>query len=199
MIKTLLIATGNQKKRTEMEELTSDLGWEIKTLRDFPPLPDVVEDGTTFVENARKKAVHYANLTGFLTLADDSGLVVDALGGRPGIYSARYAAGEGSSDAANLLKVLDEMADVPEPERTARFVCAAVVASTEAVLFETQQTVEGLLLYQPIGDGGFGYDPIFYYPPFLQTFAEIPSAQKHTVSHRGKALRDVSRFLHQLT
>jgi XTP/dITP diphosphohydrolase len=195
MTKTLLIATGNEKKRKEMEALVSGIGWEIKTLRDFPDCPEAVEDGETFMENAHKKALHYAGITGLLTLADDSGLAVDALNGRPGVYSARYAHGEGSDDEANLQKVLRDITGVPAEQRTARFICAAALAQADGVVFETQQSVEGVLTEEKQGDAGFGYDPIFYYPPFGQTFAEVPAEAKHDVSHRGKALREVVSFL----
>lgn len=199
MEKILLIATKNSKKQNEMEELLSEKGWTIKTLREFPDCSEAVEDGTTFIENARKKALHYARYTGLLTLADDSGLAVDALKGRPGVFSARYANGEGSADEDNLRKVLDEMKLVVEEQRTARFICAAVIANPDEVVFETQQHVEGFLTAEPFGKDGFGYDPIFYYPPYNKTFAEIPSAMKHSVSHRGKALAMVVIFLNRLT
>jgi XTP/dITP diphosphohydrolase len=195
MTKTLLIATGNEKKRIEMEALMSGIGWEIKTLRDFLDCPEAVEDGATFMENAHKKALHYAGITGLLTLADDSGLAVDALDGRPGVYSARYAQGEGSDDEANLQKVLRDVSGVPAELRTARFICAAALAQADGVVFETQQSVEGVLTEEKLGDAGFGYDPIFYYPPFGKTFAEVPAEAKHGVSHRGKALREVVSFL----
>ncbi|MBD3266437.1 RdgB/HAM1 family non-canonical purine NTP pyrophosphatase [bacterium] len=198
MEKCLLLATGNPKKRKEMEELAAGMGWEIKTLREFPDCAEAVEDGDTFIENARKKALHYAPYTKLLTLADDSGFEVDALDGRPGVYSSRYARGEGSTDQENLEKVLMEMGEVPDPQRAARFVCVAVLATAEgAILHETRQTVEGMVAHEPRGEGGFGYDPIFYYPPFKKTFAEVPAEDKHAVSHRGKAMREIVRFLSQ--
>ncbi|MBZ0257165.1 XTP/dITP diphosphatase [bacterium] len=195
MSKTLLIATRNQKKQKELRELLADIGWNVVTLRDFPDSPDVEETGETFLANAELKAVAASEHSGLLTLADDSGLAVDALDGRPGIYSARYANGEDSTDKENLQKVLDDMQGVPVEKRTARFVCAAVLAQGEKVVFSTEQCVEGFLTDAPGGDGGFGYDPIFYYPPFGKTFAEVPIEQKHSVSHRGQALADVKAFL----
>lgn len=197
MTKPLLIATRNEKKQQELQTLIQPLGWRVLTLRDFPDCPDVEEDGLTFEANAGKKAVAASLYSGLLTLADDSGLEVDAMNGRPGVYSARYARGEGSTDEENLLKVLEEMQGVPENRRTARFVCAAAVALKEDILFSTRGTVEGILTTAPRGEGGFGYDPIFYYPPFGKTLAEVPSSDKHTVSHRGKALAQVIEFLRE--
>jgi XTP/dITP diphosphohydrolase len=158
-----------------------------------------VEDGETFLENARKKALHYAAFTGLLTLADDSGLAVDALAGLPGVYSARYAHGEGSSDEENLNKVLKEISKIPDAQRQARFICAAAVAAPEKVIFETEQSVEGEITMEPAGEGGFGYDPIFYYPPFGKTLAQVSAEEKHAVSHRGKAMREVAAFLNSLS
>lgn len=195
MEKRLLLATGNPKKQREMDELLQDFGWEVLTLKAFPDAPEVIEDGETFIANAIKKAVSASIHSGLPSLADDSGLEVDALGGKPGVYSARYARGEGSTDEENLQRVVDELAGVPEGQRTGRFVCAMAVAQGDTVLFETQRTVEGLLIDAPRGEGGFGYDPIFYYPPFEQTFAEVPAREKHAVSHRGQAMRDVVDFL----
>lgn len=195
MDKHLLIATRNPKKQKELEELLTGAGWNIFTLLDFPECPEVLEDGETFMENAEKKAKETSLYTGMITLADDSGLVVDALDGRPGIYSARYAKGEDSTDEENNQRVLEEMADMDDENRIARFVCAAVVAQDEKVLFSTEHFVEGLLMHKPMGDGGFGYDPLFYYPPFQRTFAQVPIEKKHEVSHRGKALQDIVAFL----
>ncbi|MBI1387093.1 MAG: XTP/dITP diphosphatase [bacterium] len=192
---TLLIATRNQKKQKELEELLAGFDWRVVTLREYSDCPETVEDADTFIGNAVKKAMDASRHTGLLTLADDSGLEVDALDGRPGVYSARYARGEGSTDEENLRKVLEEMESVPESDRGAHFVCAAALAMGEEVVFTTQQRVSGVLLHKPVGKGGFGYDPIFYYPPFGRTFAEIPSEKKHVVSHRGQALQEVKSFL----
>jgi len=195
MEKILLLATKNRKKQKELQELLDDSGWRVIALSDFPDCPGAVENGRTFEENARIKAVAASTHTGLLTLADDSGLEVDALNQAPGIYSARYARGKNSTDEENTAKVLAEMKDVPGEQRTARFVCAAVIARGEEILFTTQQTVEGFIAREPRGSGGFGYDPIFYYPPIGQNFAEIPSEKKHSVSHRGKAMRAAVEFL----
>ncbi|MFH1741938.1 MAG: RdgB/HAM1 family non-canonical purine NTP pyrophosphatase [bacterium] len=197
MSRVLVVATRNRKKEQELRDLLADLGWEVRCLAEMPEIPEVVEDGETFLENARKKAMEVSHATHLLALADDSGLVADALGGAPGVYSARYATSESSTDAdqENYLRVLREMESVPEEKRTARFVCAAVVAQDGKVVFETEQAVEGLLTREPRGSGGFGYDPIFFYPPFNATFGEVPIEQKHRVSHRSKALAAVREFL----
>ncbi|MEW6235632.1 MAG: RdgB/HAM1 family non-canonical purine NTP pyrophosphatase [Candidatus Omnitrophota bacterium] len=198
MEKILLLATKNWEKLKELQELLDGSGWRVIALSDFPDCPDAVEDGKTFEENARIKAVAASTHTGLLTLADDSGLEVDALGLAPGIYSARYARGDDSTDEENTAKVLAEMKDVPDERRTARFVCAAVIARGEEILFTTRQTAEGFIAREPRGSGGFGYDPIFYYPSFGQNFAEVPPPKKHSVSHRGKALRAAVEFLQAL-
>ena len=197
MKNTLVLATRNTKKQKELQELVENLGFRILTLRDFPDCPEVVEDGNTFLENAQKKALAVANHTHCLALADDSGLEVVALGGKPGVYSARYARGEESTDDENLQKVLKELSDIPTASRTGRFVCAAVLAMENQVLFSTRQTVEGIITTESQGEGGFGYDPIFYYPPYGKTLAEVSSEEKHAVSHRGKAMREVMEFLRE--
>ncbi len=194
MTNTILLATRNPKKQSELEELLSGLGWNVVTLRDFPDSPEVEETGKTFVENAILKAVAASTHSGLLALADDSGLAVDALDGGPGIYSARYAKGEDSTDEENLQKVLDELEGVPAEKRSGRFVCAAVLAQGDEVMFATEQCVEGFIADSPSGEGGFGYDPIFFYPPFGKTFAEVPIEEKHAVSHRGQALAEVKIF-----
>lgn len=197
----LVIATRNRKKERELRDLLCDSGWEVRSLVEMPGVPEVIEDGKTFPDNARKKAIEVSLATRFVTLADDSGLVVDALGGAPGVYSARYAAREGQpvSDRANCECLLRALEGVPEGKRKARFVCAAVIAREGKVVFETEQTVEGVIALQPRGSGGFGYDPVFFYPPFGATFGEVPLEQKHAVSHRSKALAAVCRFLREYT
>jgi XTP/dITP diphosphohydrolase len=157
----------------------------------------VVEDGATFEENALKKARTLAETSGLLTLADDSGLEVDALDGAPGIYSARYA-GEEGNDQKNNDKLLDELRHVPEPQRTARFVCAlALCASRDGAMKDwmVRDSCEGRIAYAPKGRNGFGYDPLFFYPPLGKTFGEIDRATKATVSHRGKALKKLAELL----
>jgi XTP/dITP diphosphohydrolase len=195
----LVVATRNRKKERELRDLLVGSGWEVRSLAEMPGTPEVVEDGNTFLENARKKAIEVSLATHFVTLADDSGLEVDALGGAPGVCSARYAAlkGQPASDEANCQCVLREMQGIPDDNRMARFVCAAVIAEEGNVVFETVQTVDGMIAREPRGSGGFGYDPIFFYPPFGSTFGEVSLDQKHAVSHRSKALAAVCRFLRE--
>lgn len=191
----LVLATKNAAKRREMEALLSGSGWRVLTLKDYPDCPDVIEDGETFLDNAAKKAREISLHTGLLAVADDSGLEVEALGNRPGVYSARYARGEGSTDEENNAKVLEEMREVPDERRHARFVCAAAAAAGGEVLFTAEERVEGYLTRRLHGTGGFGYDPLFYYPPYKRTFAELLPEDKNRVSHRGKAMREVAQFL----
>jgi len=163
------------------------------------------ETGATFAENARQKALHYARATGRWCLADDSGLVVDALGGRPGVLSARYAAdlcSPGAArqqiDAANNAKLLAEMKDVPEGRRTARFVCHLALSDGERILIETSDTIEGRIGYEPIGSNGFGYDPIFIADQTGCTTAQLTPEEKNQISHRGKAARRFASLLREL-
>jgi XTP/dITP diphosphohydrolase len=196
---TLLIATGNAGKvkeiRHELEQAAYPGDWlsslEVLGLKDLPsPPPECVEDRPTFVGNATKKARHYAEISGFLTLADDSGLCVDAINGAPGVYSARYAGITGhGADEANNRKLLQEIDKVPDENRQARFVCAMALASPSADLAVMVDDVAGMLLRAPRGMNGFGYDPLFYFPEFNQTTAELDMATKSRISHRGKALR----------
>ncbi len=195
MNKTLVLATRNQNKQREMQQLLDGSGWNVLTLKDYPNCPEVVEDGTTFLENARKKAVEVSSYCGVMALADDSGLSVDALDGAPGVYSARYARGEDSTDADNNARVLNELQGVPREKRSGRFVCAAVLANGNDVLFSTEQTVDGIIQTELSGSGGFGYDPLFFYPPYHKTLAEATAEEKNAVSHRGKAMRAVAAFL----
>lgn len=184
----ILIATANAGKEREILEILGDLGVEFRTLRDYPDLESCVEDGATFAENARLKAAHYARLTGLPTLGDDSGLEVDALGGAPGVFSARYA-GEGASDGdriAKLLRELDWLGDVP---RTARFVCAVSLMDRGGMEVAASGACEGEILRECRGEGGFGYDPVFWVPSLGETFAELSSEEKNRLSHRGRALQ----------
>ncbi len=196
-MQTIVLATRNAKKRKELEDLLDSPEYQILTLEDFPDCPEVVEDGDTFLANARKKAVEVSQFTNLPAVADDSGLAVDALNGAPGIYSARYARGEGSTDEENNQALLKALENVPDAERTAHYVCAVAFAEKGQTRFETEGTVEGLILREYRGDGGFGYDPLFYFPPFQATFAEVPIERKHAVSHRGKAMREFAAFLKQ--
>ncbi len=184
----IVIATRNSGKIAEIKDLLKDHPVQIKSLDDFGPIPEVTEDGDTFEENAYKKASFTARVLGVPALADDSGLVVDALDGRPGVLSARYA-GQGATDAERCEKLLAEMA--AESDRRAAFECVISVAvpTGEALTYEAR--CEGLIAEEPAGDKGFGYDPIFFFPPMEKTFAQLTMAEKSRVSHRGKALAEL--------
>lgn len=193
----LLVATTNQGKFAEVQAFLSKLPLKILSLGDLQNPPAVVEDGASFEENALKKARMFAEFSGLLTLADDSGLEVDALGGAPGIYSARYSGEEGNDDANNQ-KLLRELANVPPDRRSARFVCAlALCAPSPSGMKEwaVRESCEGRIAFSLTGSNGFGYDPLFFYPPFGITFGEIDRATKATVSHRGKALKTLAEML----
>lgn len=197
-MKKILIATTNPGKMAELSAmLDMDINW--ASLSDFDGLEEVVEDGDTFTENARKKALSYAKQTGLWTIADDSGLVIDALNGEPGIRSARYSGEKDANrtliDHKNIKKVLGLMQDVPTEKRTARFVCHLCLASPDEVLLETEGKVEGIITEEEIGTGGFGYDPIFFLPQLNKTIAEIPPEQKNSISHRGNAIRELKPLL----
>lgn len=183
----ILLATGNAGKIREILDVLGDLPVTIRRLSDFPNLPEAIESGKTFGENAELKARHYAGLTGLVTLAEDSGLEVDALGGAPGVYSARYSGGHGD-DAANNAKVIEQLAGVPEAGRTGRFRCVCVVASAHELIARTQGTIEGRILGELRGTGGFGYDPLFFVPELGCTTAQLTREQKNRISHRGQAL-----------
>ena len=188
MIPRILLATGNQGKKAEMASILGDSRRELLTLQDFPGLPEAVEDGLTFAENARKKALHFLDFTGIPVIADDSGLEVEALGGAPGVFSSRYADTD-SERISRLLRELDQaLSQDPSPGRSARFACAICLAIPGGKLVETFGEVQGLILDEPRGEGGFGYDPVFLYPPVNKTFAEIPSEIKNSISHRANAL-----------
>ena len=167
------------------------------SLRDLANPPAVVEDGKSFEANALKKARALARFSGIMTLADDSGIEVDALSGAPGIYSARYCGVEGN-DQANNEKLLGELANVPEQKRTARFVCALALCATDGgglKEWTVRESCEGRIAFALKGSNGFGYDPLFFYPPFGKTFGEIDRETKATVSHRGKALKKLAEML----
>ncbi|MDK2889350.1 MAG: XTP/dITP diphosphohydrolase [Thermoanaerobacter sp.] len=183
----LVLATRNPGKVRELSQLLSPLGYEVLSLEHFPGVPEVVENGATFRDNAVKKATAVARHTGQLALADDSGLEVDYLGGAPGVHSARFA-GEGHDDRANNEKLLRLLAGVPPEKRTARFRCVVAVATPEGKVFTTEGTCEGVIAEEPRGEGGFGYDPLFYVPSCGKTFAELDPEVKNRISHRGRAL-----------
>jgi XTP/dITP diphosphohydrolase len=190
----LLVASNNPKKLSELRSLLASTGISVVGPADMGLrlIPD--ETGDTFAANARLKAEAFSATSGLPALADDSGIVVDALGGAPGIYSARFA-GEDATDADRNARLLDQLVDVPWWERTARFVCAIAIAAQgeETVVFE--DTAEGVIALEPRGSGGFGYDPIFFYPPLQCTFGELSQEGKAEVSHRGKALRRAEQYL----
>lgn len=184
----LIIASNNKHKIEEIRQILDGRFDEVLSLREAGIELDTVEDADSFLGNARKKALEAAALLrSDAVLADDSGLCVDALGGAPGVYSARYA-GEGHDDAQNRKKLLEALDGVPEGERGAHFACAMVLAHGKNSLVEAVGRVNGSILFEERGENGFGYDSLFYYPPFEQSFAEISSERKNAVSHRSNAL-----------
>ncbi len=195
-MKELVLATNNAHKVREMKDIlrAAGLDAEVCGLDEFPGVPEVVEDGDTFEANARKKAESAVRATGRVAVADDSGLEVDALGGAPGVMSARYA-GPGRDYAANNAKLLHELAGVPEDERTAHFVCVIAIAAQgrEALVFRGES--EGRIAHELRGEGGFGYDPLFVSKALGKAFAEASASEKHSVSHRGRALRELAEAL----
>ncbi len=192
----ILIATKNEGKVKEISELVKDLPVEFLSLADIADSADVVEDGETFEENALKKARGLAWITGLVTLADDSGLCVDALDGRPGVLSARYA-GETASDEEKCIRLLEEMRDVPGSKRAARFVCVLALVGPKGEEKIFRGVCEGRILRELRGTQGFGYDPIFFYEEAGCTFAEMDRQSKNEVSHRGRALRQFVDSLRQ--
>jgi XTP/dITP diphosphohydrolase len=195
-MRRILIATSNPGKLRDFAGAAAPHGIEIVSLPNFASLPAVVEDGLTFEENARKKAGEYSrHAPGEIVVADDSGLEVDALGGAPGVHSARYAAdqphlaGENSDDEANNARVLRELRNVSPDKRTGRFVCVLAAARDGETLATFRGTAEGLILDRPRGTNGFGYDPLFYFPEIQKTFAELSAEEKARYSHRGAAFR----------
>lgn len=184
MARLIVVASKNKGKIREIRQIYADLPISIVEL---PDLPEILEDGATFAENARKKAVFTARHTGHWALADDSGLEVDALGGAPGVHSARWS---GAGDEANNDKLLAELAGVPPPARTARYRAVVVVADPEGrIVAEAEGTCEGRIGFERRGTGGFGYDPLFIVPSYGCTMAELPPDVKNAMSHRGQALR----------
>jgi XTP/dITP diphosphohydrolase len=192
----LLIATSNMGKAKEISEALKNFNLEIKTLKDFPNIAPPQETGNTFFENAYLKAKYYAEKTGLLSLADDSGLEVDILNGAPGIYSSRFA-GENASDEENNKKLLELLKDVPLEKRKARFVCVIVVYHPSGKYIKSEGIWEGLIGFEPRGSYGFGYDPIFLVPEYnyKKTAAELPIEEKNKLSHRGKALAKLKDIL----
>jgi len=194
MKRKILVATTNAGKMRELSAMLGELSGQIEwlSLRDFPDAAEVVEDGADFAQNARKKAVEYSRATGLWTLADDSGLMVDALGGAPGVKSARFSGGKDKNgtllDHKNMTKVMKLLEGTPKEKRTAKFVCCLCLASPEKVLIETEGKLEGVIAQKEMGTNGFGYDPIFYIPRLGKTAAQLEPELKNTVSHRGQAI-----------
>lgn len=187
MEQKIVFATGNEGKMREVRLILQDLGFPVLSMKEAGVSLDIEENGTTFAENAMIKARAVWEKTGGIVLADDSGLVVDYLGGEPGVYSARYL-GEDTSYEIKNQAIIDRLADAKEEERTARFVSAIAAVLPDGSELVTEGTVEGLIAHEPAGSGGFGYDPIFYLPEYGVTSAEIPIEKKNEISHRGKAL-----------
>ena len=194
----LVVGTRNPKKREEILEILGTPGLELRDLTSWPDAPEVVEDADTFEGNARKKAIELAGHLKQWVLGEDSGLVVPALNGRPGVYSARYA-GEQRDDAANNSRLLAELAPLPDDRRAAYYVCTAALADPEGtVRAVVEGRCNGVILREPRGTGGFGYDPLFLIPEYHQTFGELSSRVKHALSHRGRALAKLRPVLHSL-
>jgi XTP/dITP diphosphohydrolase len=189
MFNLIVLATTNTHKIREMKRVLDKFPVVLKSLSDFPSLPEVVEDGETFDENAYKKALHYAKVLGLPTIADDSGLEVQALGGKPGVHSARYS-GEGATDLDNCHKLLRELKGIHE--RKARFVCVFSIAVPSGPALTYEASCEGEILDHLQGNEGFGYDPLFFYAPLNKTFAELSLDEKNEVSHRGKVLAELA-------
>ena len=190
----LLVATTSRDKIREIEQLLSNIPYGIVTLQAWPQIEPPPETGQTFIQNARDKARYYANASGELTVAEDSGLEIDALKGAPGVESARFG-GSVASYAQKFALIYDALRAKGGIESPARFVCAVALVRNGEVLFETEGTIKGCIASEPRGIHGFGYDPIFYYPPFQRTLAEATADEKAAVSHRGQAFRALREFL----
>jgi XTP/dITP diphosphohydrolase len=190
----LLVATSNAGKLREYRVLAAGNAIEIETLPCFAELPAFEESAPTFAENSAGKGIHYSRFTDELLIADDSGLVVPSLGGAPGVHSARYA-GPNASDADRVRKLLDEMREKSGEERRARFVCVLTLAQQGRALAVFSDSVEGVIAAEPRGGGGFGYDPVFYFPKLGRAYAEITRKEKNEYSHRGRTFRKLLQFL----
>ncbi|MEW6457252.1 MAG: RdgB/HAM1 family non-canonical purine NTP pyrophosphatase [Acidobacteriota bacterium] len=191
---TLLIASFNLGKIEEIKSFLSDLPFKIIGLHELYLRNEFLESGRSFLEIARKKAIFWNKKTNLMTLGEDSGLIVEALNGLPGIYSSRFSGSEGDSKK-NIEKLLYLMKGIPYQKRKAKFVCALALADERIIIFETKQEVDGVILEKPRGKMGFGYDPVFFYPPLDKTFAEMNIDEKNSISHRGKALKKLVGYL----
>ncbi|HMS82268.1 MAG TPA: XTP/dITP diphosphatase [Nitrospira sp.] len=196
LIKELVLATRNPDKGRELAVLLEGLGIRIRTLAEFPAVPEVEEDGETCEANAIKKAREVARSTGLPSVADDTGLEVEALGGRPGVFAARYA-GEHATYEDNCRKLLRELERVPREARRARFLTVAAIAFPSGDIHITQGSLEGMIAEHPIGDRGFGYDPVFLVPEFRKSLAQLTIEEKNCISHRAKAFAQVRAWLEQ--
>ncbi|CAN5362963.1 RdgB/HAM1 family non-canonical purine NTP pyrophosphatase [soil metagenome] len=192
---TLLVATTNPGKLREIEAILADMPIRLLTLRDLPAVEEPEETGTTFAENARLKARYYAQATGLLTAADDSGLEIDALDNTPGVHSARW---HGTDYAFKFEKIHELLRERGLATSHARFVCSVALAQQAAIVFEAEGIVSGEIAAEPRGGNGFGYDPLFFYRPFNCTLAELDQERKSSVSHRGKAFRALRDYLHAI-
>ena len=190
----IIFATNNQDKMKEIHAIMADFPAQIVSLKEAGIHADVDENGKTFEENAAIKEEAICKLTGYVTIADDSGLEIDALGGEPGIYSARYM-GEDTSYRIKNANLIERLAGVPDEKRTARFVCAVAAAFPDAPTQIVRGTIEGRIGYEEAGENGFGYDPIFYVPEYGCTTAQMPPEEKNKISHRGRALKKISPIL----
>lgn len=195
MKQTIVLATTNKGKTREIRELLKDYPIDIKNLSDFGSIPEVIEDGETFDENAYRKASFTARILGYPAMADDSGLCVDALDGAPGVYSARYA-GEKATDEQNVKKMLLDMKD--KDNRNAAFKCVISIAVPTGAALTYEGECPGVLTRAPVGENGFGYDPLFFYPNLNKTFAQLSMEEKGSVSHRGKALQQVAHEIEKI-
>lgn len=197
----IVLATRNKGKIDEIRSILKESGIkdaiEIYSLLDYPHIPEIAENGVTFYDNARKKAVTVARHTGLITIADDSGIEVDALGGAPGVYSARFA-GAGATDAGNIKKLLDLLKGVPHEKRTARFVCVIAIATPDGNLSQVEGECAGTIATEVRGAYGFGYDPVFIVPEYGKTFAELGGEIKNKISHRAIALGKLRIILERL-
>lgn len=193
----VVLATRNAGKVREIMDILAPHGFEVSSLRDFPEIGEIIEDGATFKENAMIKATTVAAHTGLIALADDSGLEVDALDGAPGVHSSRFA-GEGKDDQANNLKLLEQLSDIPAEQRAARFKCVIAIAEIDGWVHLAEGSCEGIIINEPRGEGGFGYDPLFYVPEYDKTFAELDPAVKNKISHRARALEGAVDILSDL-
>jgi XTP/dITP diphosphohydrolase len=195
-MKTLLVATHNKGKVAELADMMQDLKVNWLSLDEAGVTMDVAETGRTFQANAELKATTYAAATGLLTLADDSGLEVDALGGEPGVYTARFG-GAGLNPKERYELLLAKMVEVPWEQRTARFRCVVALASENGLIGTAEGACEGMIAWQPAGEGGFGYDPVFFLPDRGVTMAQLTAAAKHQISHRGRAVAAIAPLLRQ--